>query len=143
MQCRQMSLSDLPAVLGIQNELGFQNWSLKQFETSLSSSSLLALVCELGEELVAYLLVQILGEEAELLSIAVQLSHKREGIGSRLWNEGLLQLKEKGVQRLFLEVREGNSAAQSFYKNHQFINYGIRKRYYSDGENALLFRFDF
>lgn len=143
MPCRQMNLSDLPFVLSIQNELGFQNWNLNQFQGELSSSSSLALVYELEGELVAYLMVQLLGEEAELLSIAVKASHKRKGTGSRLWTEGLLQLKEKGVQKIFLEVRESNTSAQLFYKKHQFVFYDLRKWYYSDGENALLFRFDF
>lgn len=143
MHCRKMSPSDLESVLRIQNELAFQNWTIKQLESECSSPLSIALVLILNEQVIGYLFIKVIGDEAELLSIAIKSDYSRIGAGSFLWREGVSSLKEKNVRSVFLEVRENNITAQLFYKKHGFINIGIRKHYYSDGENALLFRLDF
>ncbi len=143
MHCRKMSPSDLESVLEIQNELAFQNWTIKQLESECSSPLSISLVLIINEQVLGYLFIQVIGDEAELLSIAIKSDYSRRGAGSFLWQEGLSALKEKNVRTVFLEVRENNITAQQFYKKHGFICCGLRKRYYSDGENALLFRFDF
>ncbi len=143
MHCRKMSPSDLESVLRIQNELAFQNWTLKQLESECSSPLSISLVLIINEQVLGYLFIQVIGDEAELLSIAIKSDYSRIGAGSFLWREGVSSLKEKNVRSVFLEVRENNITAQQFYKKHGFICCGLRKHYYSDGENALLFRFDF
>lgn len=143
MHCRKMSPSDLESVLRIQNELAFQNWTIKQLESECSSPLSISLVLIINEQVLGYLFIQVIGDEAELLSIAIKSDYSRRGAGSFLWREGVSSLKEKNVRSVFLEVRENNITAQQFYKKHGFICCGLRKRYYSDGENALLFRFDF
>lgn len=143
MICRKMNFLDLDFVIEIQNELGFQNWNKKQFESELASPLSHPLVLILNDKIIGYMFLQVIDEEAELLRIAIKSGYEKKGAGSFLWKEGVSSLKEKNVRSVFLEVRENNITAQLFYKKHGFINIGIRKHYYSDGENALLFRLDF
>lgn len=143
MLARKMSLLDLDSVLEIQKELAFQNWTLKQFQSELSSAFSLNLVLISNENIIGYMIIQVIGSEAELLSIAIKREYQKQGSGSFLWQEGVDLLKEKNVQSVFLEVRENNKSAQLFYQKHGFVSCGLRKHYYSNGENALLFRLDF
>ena len=44
------------------------------------------------------------------------------------------------VMLIYLEVRENNIKAIELYKKIGFEQYNIRKHYYRDGVNAILFR---
>ena len=87
----------------------------------------------------AYALVFCLFEEGELQNIAVSPSCRRKGLGRALLRYCIGLAFEKGVQRLLLEVRAGNSAAKSLYETEGFVSYAFRKNYYRNPtEDAIL-----
>jgi ribosomal-protein-alanine N-acetyltransferase len=86
-----------------------------------------------------YSLFLRLGEEAELLRLAVLPAERGRGIGSRLLAEALDRLALSGIRRFWLEVRPSNLTARRLYERHGFRLEGTRRRYYSDGEDALLY----
>jgi|SRR5690554_4596780 len=84
-------------------------------------------------------------DEEELLLIAVAPSHRGEGIGSALLERFVTSARQRGVQRLFLEMREGNPA-ERLYQRHGFVRVGRRPAYYRRGTgdplNAITFARD-
>ena len=48
--------------------------------------------------------------------------------------------KDYGVDEIFLEVRPTNSSAIKLYEKLGFENISVRKKYYSDGEDAMVFK---
>ena len=49
--------------------------------------------------------------------------------------------KEKGAERMLLEVREKNSAARALYESFGFEQISVRKNYYSHPtEDAIIYR---
>ena len=80
-------------------------------------------------------------DEATLFNIAIVPTHQGNGFGKLLLNELIARLKEKGVQTLWLEVRESNPA-RFLYEKIGFNEVDIRKNYYpkpSGGrENAVV-----
>ena len=68
-------------------------------------------------------------DEATLFNIAIVPSHQGNGLGKLLLNELITRLKEKGVQTLWLEVRESNPA-RFLYEKIGFNEVDIRKNYY-------------
>lgn len=140
MLLRQMTENDLPQVLELQRELAFQDWNEKQFSSEIRVSYAYCVVCEDDGKLLGYAIFHLLGPDSELLSIATRTSEQRKGIGSQLLKAGLDKLTENGDQ-CFLEVRDGNVKARAFYEKHGFKLYSIRKKYYSDGEDAALYKF--
>ncbi len=83
--------------------------------------------------------VSVIAGEGELLNIAVSPDHRREGLGQWLLGALLEEAKERGVERLFLEVREGNAPARGLYERNGFQMIGKRKRYYRNPpEDAIL-----
>jgi ribosomal-protein-alanine N-acetyltransferase len=76
--------------------------------------------------------------EAELLNLAVHTAFRRRGIGRRLFAE----LISRHPGKLWLEVRETNTAARNFYKNLGLREAGVRPEYYDDsGESAIVMNF--
>ena len=140
MQLRQMNENDLPQVLELQRELAFQDWNEKQFLSEIRASYAYCVVCEDDGKLLGYAIFHLLGPDSELLSIATRTSEQRKGIGSQLLKAGLDKFTESGDQ-CFLEVRDGNAKARAFYEKHGFKLYSVRKKYYSDGEDAALYKF--
>ena len=79
-------------------------------------------------------------EEAELLRVAVAPDRRRSGLGRALLEGSEPFLKAQGVQLLLLEVRVGNSAARALYQVLGWQEVGLRRGYYRDGEDAVLYR---
>jgi len=137
-EIRRMQRDDLPAVLAIQSELGFQNWKSGHFEAEIADLKYsLPWVLIIGN-IQAYMVLKILGDEAELCSIATHPSSQRCGLARTLLQKGVDVLQLGGVQQIFLEVRRSNLAAQALYRRCSFLDNGVRRQYYPDGEDALL-----
>ncbi|MCQ2105331.1 MAG: ribosomal protein S18-alanine N-acetyltransferase [Fibrobacter sp.] len=143
MSIRKMEIQDVPAILEIQNALAFQEWNEKQFASEIKASYAYCIVDELGEGNIAgYAIFHLMGSDSELLSIAVDASLQRSGIGEKLLKAGLENLDLAAGDACFLEVKEHNEKARKFYEKHGFKLFGTRKNYYSDGENAALYKLE-
>jgi [ribosomal protein S18]-alanine N-acetyltransferase len=76
--------------------------------------------------------------ECELLNLVVAAEFRRRGIARQLLAP-LLHLADNAV---FLEVRESNQAARSFYKSLGFKEVSVRREYYnSPAESAIVMKF--
>jgi ribosomal-protein-alanine acetyltransferase len=78
-------------------------------------------------------------QEAELLRLAVAPGERRRGVARALVSEGLNRLAPAGVRTCFLEVRTENAGAIAFYRQLGFSQVGMRKGYYRDGSDALVY----
>lgn len=151
MPVREMKIDDLPQVLQIQKALAFQDWNERQFIAEITADYALCVVYEeaqfntnedprlRGDDILGYAIFHLMGPDSELLSIATNDSHQRAGIGTALLNAGIAHLDFENGDKMFLEVREGNTKARRFYEKHGFEPYAERKKYYADGENAILY----
>ncbi|MBM5804746.1 MAG: ribosomal-protein-alanine N-acetyltransferase [Candidatus Verstraetearchaeota archaeon] len=77
-----------------------------------------------------------------VVSIAVDESMRRKGVGERLMKETIERLCSKGTKRVRIEVRQSNIPAIVLYTKLGFTVEGKIKRYYADGESALLMYFN-
>lgn len=90
------------------------------------------------------ILIRNTGDELELLYIHTALAARGRGIARQMLNEVLDELRQENISdpkktKFFLEVRSSNTAAQKLYRSMNFIESGRRKKYYKDGEDALIF----
>jgi len=87
---------------------------------------------------VAYAVSWCLQGEMHLLSLATSPDQRRLGLGSRLVGDLIEFGRERGLDRVTLEVRAANRAAQALYRRWSFVTLGRRPRYYEDGSDAIL-----
>jgi ribosomal-protein-alanine acetyltransferase len=100
---------------------------------------ILTFVCEREGRVVGVLGWRNLGEEAEILDLAVHGSHRHQGHASFLLANFLDGAARSAVRGIFLEVRESNRAAIALYRKFGFQISGRRPNYYRNPEeNALL-----
>ena len=78
-------------------------------------------------------------KEAELLRIAVDPAHRAQGLARTLLQGCEAELAALGIRDLHLEVRTSNSAARALYARAGWRESGLRKNYYRDGEDAVLY----
>ena len=77
-----------------------------------------------------FLLARAASDEAEILTLAVDPAHRRQGIARDLVTCALGACPDLGAARLFLEVAADNPAALALYDSLGFAEIGRRKRYY-------------
>lgn len=115
------------------------------FETPWDSAALAELLASPGVFAVAeadgFILIRVVVDEAEILTLAVRPTARRAGLGGRLVEAAVVRAAALGAERMFLEVAEGNAAARALYARSGFVEMGRRRGYYShaDGrrEDAL------
>ncbi len=137
---RQAERADLLAVHRIEQATFPQPWPFGAFEQYLGESGFL--IAEDGD-VVGYVVADTVPNHGRPLGhvkdIAVREDHRGRGLGSRLLDRALGVLDARGAQAVKLEVRESNDGAQSLYRRHGFVHRRTVPRYYSDGEDALVF----
>jgi ribosomal-protein-alanine N-acetyltransferase len=70
------------------------------------------------------------GDDAELMTIAVDEAYQRQGIANRMLRWLIDDARVRGAQRMLLEVRVDNEPALSLYHQLGFTRLGLRRRYY-------------
>lgn len=132
---------DVPAIAALEAEaLGPDAWSTALVARGVEGSvpTVHYLVVREAGAVVAYAVVSVAGDVAELQRIAVDAGHRRAGHASRLLAEVVRRAAADGAHRLLLEVREDNAVALAFYGASGFTELDRRVRYYADGANAVV-----
>ena len=130
---------DIATVVTLEQSCGLSSWGVAGYEQELANPAAVLRVAYLNGQLAGYLAGRVLGDEFELFSLAVQPELRRQGIARRLLEQGLQELRGRGVQRWWLEVRAANSAAQGLYQSYGFTAIGRRRDYYHNPvDDALL-----
>jgi [ribosomal protein S18]-alanine N-acetyltransferase len=115
-------------------------WPKESYDQAHCSGQIV-LIAELNGQVSGFLVVRIIGGEAEILNTAVHPAVRREGIGSGLLSTAVSSARAQNAKSIYLEVRESNAAAISFYRQHGFEKTAERRQYYSSPtENAVVMR---
>lgn len=114
-------------------------WSSQDFAETLAHPTTLLTTTQH-----AFVLGQVVLDEAEILALACDPKAQGRGEASRALRDFEQRAFEKGVQTVFLEVASRNTPARGFYARHGYEQVGLRKQYYThpDGtrDDAILMR---
>lgn len=80
--------------------------------------------------LAAFIILSVVGDQAEILTIATAQAYRRNGLGRDLLQQTVPMLRARGVTELFLEVAEDNDGAIALYRQTGFVPMGRRIGYY-------------
>ena len=113
-------------------------WPESSVREVLAWEGILGLASELRREVAGFLIGRQVGDEAEVLNLAVAPESRRKGEGGILLRTAVVEFRKRGVSRVFLEVRESNAAGIAFYGKHSFSQAGRREGYYRDPVEAAI-----
>ena len=133
---RQVEAGDLTGVYAIEKECFHDPYPIEFLEHLIKTENSRFYVATQAGRIVGYAVATASGREGHVVSVAVDPSHRRMGMGAGLLASVTCKLVEAGVDRIHLEVRKGNRSAIFFYERMGFQRFSEIKRYYPDGEDA-------
>ncbi|HKV60321.1 MAG TPA: ribosomal protein S18-alanine N-acetyltransferase [Candidatus Acidoferrum sp.] len=114
------------------------NWTQASYREWMNSLGAVAFVYEVDGRVRGFIIGRQMADEAEVLNLAVAPPARRKGQGGALLQASLDEFRARGVNRVFLEVRESNVKAMTFYAKHGFSQTGKRLKYYRKPEEAAV-----
>jgi ribosomal-protein-alanine N-acetyltransferase len=143
---KSMTLSDLDSVIRIE-ELSFSHpWTRDQFTAELEREQVsrchVAVMGDDGEyaseSVAGFIIAWFVVDELHITNLAVDPHARRCGVAAALLEQTIQEGTELGAVWCQLEVRASNMAARGLYSRYGFKPLGTRKRYYHNGEDAVV-----
>lgn len=107
-------------------------WNDGEFAKLLEQPGVAGLMWNAAEPQ-GFILIRAVADEAEILTLAVAPTYRRQRIAALLLDEASRMLRAGGTRRLFLEVAADNIAAKRLYESYGFGATGRRPQYYDRG----------
>ncbi len=142
---RPMVAADVGAVRALDALVQPAPWSEEFLRDQLANPMTTTLLVAEGADggPVGHAALVVLADEGHVTSVAVDPTHQRHGIGSRLLAALCHDVRARGLTAMTLEVRVDNAAAIALYRRFGFAPAGVRPRYYVDPDgtttDALVF----
>ena len=140
---RRASPADVVEVAALERVCYSDPWSASAFASLPGNPDVFFVVARQMPDgpVVGYAVAWHVLDEAELANLAVEPAWRRTGLGRQLLDATLEHARQRGIKRVYLEVRESNVAARRLYASRGFAEVGTRKQYYSSPvEDALILR---
>lgn len=119
-------MTDPETLAAIHAEAFDAPWDAAAFRALLDQPGVIA-----RAEADGFILIRVVADEAEILTLAVRPAARRQGIAARLTAEAAAAAQSLGAARLFLEVAEDNAPARALYAALGFQPAGRRRGYYA------------
>jgi ribosomal-protein-alanine N-acetyltransferase len=139
---RWMIRRDMPEVLAIETE-GFEfPWCENDFLRCLRQRNCIGMVAECDDRVVGFMIYELHKSRLHILNFAVSARHRRHGVGTQMVTKLIGKLSTQRRNRILLEVRETNLAAQLFFRSSGFRAVSVLREFYEDTpEDAYLMQF--
>jgi len=129
----------LSAVAALERQCFSDPWSVEMLRPELPDESHEFLLAVEGEELLGYVGLMTVLDEGYLSNVAVSSAYRRQGIAEALLTALLARARARRLSFVTLEVRAGNTPAQTLYRKLGFQEVGVRRGYYEHPkEDAVL-----
>lgn len=136
------SPDDLRAIAAIERLAFSDPWSARSFRDALEHSAVY-FGCARSDagEVLGYVVAWFVVDEGEIANLAVAPEGWGQGIGRALLDAALAEAKRRGVETVYLEVRDSNARARRLYQSSGFEEVGRRRGYYRRPvEDAIVLR---
>jgi ribosomal-protein-alanine acetyltransferase len=147
----RMTEHDLLEVVEIEEQSGLSRWGWAAYYAELQGGNreLMLVAKPVGArgldqyQIAGYIVARETAGELHVNNIAVRDQYRRRGYGLLLLGSVLEEARRRSATMAFLEVRSGNSAAQTLYERCGFKAIARRSNYYSDPrEDAVVMSLD-
>lgn len=136
---RRMIACDIDAVVDVEQQSFSLPWSREAFVMEINKNELSYYLVMLdGKKVIGYAGMWIIVDEAHVTNIAILPEYHGRGLGKQLVNDLIQKARNRGAQRMTLEVRQTNEIAKRLYAGLGFVEAGIRRCYYTDTQEDAI-----
>lgn len=136
---RPVDAARLADIADIEGELfGSDAWTEALLADDISRANRTWWMALCDDEVVGYAGALVVDGDMQILKVAVVPKMRRRGIASELIARIAYDSQNLAAKSASLEVRTSNLGAIGFYERMRFTSLGVRPKYYSDGEDALI-----
>tara|TARA_Y100000996_G_scaffold36680_1_gene25606 strand:- start:3052 stop:3474 length:423 start_codon:yes stop_codon:yes gene_type:complete len=133
------NIKHIDDILEIENSSYIRPWTKQSFINEIDSEISSNWVYISSSKLIGYLFGWKIENEFHINNIATHRKYRRTGVAKKMIDNVVTNLLP---QKVYLEVSSVNNRALMFYKTLGFKKNGIRKRYYSDNSDAIMYKMD-
>ena len=133
------SSNHIQDILDIERKCFSNPWTADSFISEINNEIGSNWVYMIDSKLVGYLFGWYIKDEFHINNIAVHEDFRRLGIAEKMIGDIILKLILKNI---FLEVSKLNSRAILLYEKIGFKKNGVRKKYYNDNSDAILYKME-
>lgn len=130
--------SDLNDIASLQSRCIKEAWNEQMLVNGLKAGNLFGFVAREKKELLGFVTFSSGEEYSDIYDICVNPDYLRRGIASLLMQTYFTEMVSLGIKKSFLEVRKSNFSAINLYLKLGYKEVSVRKKYYSNGEDALI-----
>ena len=135
----RMLPEDIAFIANLEKENFATPWDESALTKTLSDSAETFFVARQSGKCVGYVGLLCGFESADIITLCVTRECRGSGIATQVMQYVFRRLERKGVEKLFLEVRESNAPARALYEKLGFSYLNKRVKYYKDPiEDALV-----
>ncbi|MFZ5831083.1 MAG: ribosomal protein S18-alanine N-acetyltransferase, partial [Planctomycetota bacterium] len=129
---RWMIRRDMPEVLAIERSCFEFPWLDDDFVRCLRQRNCIGMVAEHEDRVVGFMIYELHKSRIHVLNFAVAPDFRRRGVGWQMAAKLIGKLSVQRRNRIVLEVRETNLAAQLFFRDVGFRAITVLHSYYED-----------
>lgn len=130
--------SDVDKIVELYEKNFADGWNKNMLESAFDSGRFICIGIEEENKLIGLISCSTTDFDADIEGITIDKDFRRNGFAKALLGILEVKLKEKNIEKVFLEVREGNTPAKNLYLGADYKEINVRKKYYSDGEDAVI-----
>ena len=134
-----MTAAHAADIAAIEQATFAEPWSEKSIAALAVDPKSIARVLVKDGRVAAYYSMYVVAGEGFVNNLAVAPDMRGRGVGSALMRDMMYAASLSGLTALTLEVRESNAAARALYEKFGFESAGVRKNFYPDKENAVIY----
>ncbi|HOI25385.1 MAG TPA: ribosomal protein S18-alanine N-acetyltransferase [Caldisericia bacterium] len=129
---RPMNIADIPFVYRIEKECFQYPWPKKEFFVELVRNRFAKyFVCFLDQQMLGFIGIWIIMDEAHIANIAVKKTYQKTGIGNTMMEFAENYAIDHRCKTMILEVGVANQVAVNFYEQRGYQKTHLRKNYYA------------
>ena len=129
---RWMIRRDMPEVLKIENSSFEFPWTEEDFIRCLRQRNCIGMVAEYDERVVGFMIYELHKDQLHVLNFSVRPDVRRRDVGAQMVNKLVGKLSQQRRNKIVLEIRETNLAAQMFFRSLGFRAISVLRDYYDD-----------
>ena len=113
-------------------------WTFEILKEEIANNNSKYLVLLYDGQIACFGGIKIILDEANLMNIVTKKQMRHNGFANFLLDELISISKKEKCSTITLEVNENNLPAINLYKKFGFTEVGRRKKYYRNGDTAIL-----